>query len=208
VALVKGSYYHVFNKSIAGFEIFRSRDEFLRMRDAWRFYKTSLPLRSFSPSLKLGKAWDASYHGPARVRIVAYCIMPTHFHLFIQQLNKDGISKFLQFVSHGYAAYFNKKIRRIGHLWASKFKSVLVDRDAYAQHLTRYIHLNPVTAGLVDRPESWEFSSYHEYLDPPGDGGLCEIKNFGMTPEMVRRFTEDRADYQRSLQQIKHLLFD
>jgi putative transposase len=181
----------------------------MRLREALRFYRTALPLKSFSYFYKLGKTLDPGLHGAGRVRVIAFCIMPTHFHLFLEQLVEDGISDYLKYISHGYAVYFNKKIHRLGHLWESKFKSVLVEEDAYALHLTRYIHLNPVSAGLAGSPESWEYSSYLEYLHRPNGAGLCDPgRTIGMSPEAVRRFTEDRADYQRSLQTIKHLLLD
>jgi putative transposase len=85
----------------------------------------------------------------------------------------------------------------------------LGDTDAYALHLARYIHLNPVSAGISVKPEDWEFSSYQEYLERPPARSFCEFtRRIPMSPEAVRKFTEDRADYQRSLQMIKSLLLD
>lgn len=207
--LANGCYYHVFNRSIAGFEIFREDGGSQRMLEVLRFYRTALKGLCFSHALSLGKTCDPEKHGPARIRILAYCLMPTHFHLFLEQLTAHGISDCMRCVEQGYSTYFNLRHRRKGPLWESKFKSVMVTDDAHAQHLARYIHLNPTSAGLTQRPEDWEFSSYREHLGAARGESLCEFRKLlGMTPEDVRRFTENRIDYQKSLQEIKYLLLD
>ena len=209
VVLANGCYYHVFNKSIAGFEIFRSRDEYLRMRESLRFYMTALPRRGFSQTLALGKTHEAGVHGPARVRLIAYCLMPTHLHLFVEQRTSNGISDFMRSVLHGYGSFYNLKLDRRGPLWESRFKRVLVKDDAHALHLARYIHLNPTSAGLSKQVEDWEFSSYHEYLQLAVGEPLCNFRHImNVTPDNMRKFTERRADYQKSLQLIKYLLLD
>ena len=63
-----------------------------------------------------------------------------------------------------YTKAINKRYGRVGSLFQGRFRAVCVDRDEYMVHLSRYIHLNPVTAKLVERPEDWEFSSYREYI--------------------------------------------
>lgn len=207
--LANGCHYHVFNKSIAGFEIFRSPGESLRMREALCFYRTALPGRCFSQAMSMGKAHAPELHGPPRVRIIAYCVMPTHLHLFLEQRTTDGISDYMRYVMHSYGAYFNLRLNRRGPLWESRFKNVRVTDDAHAVHLARYIHLNPVSAGLVERPENWEFSSYHEYLQTAQGEPLCEFRQvMNQAPANVRRFTENHAEYQKSLQVIKYLFFD
>jgi len=209
VALANGCHYHVFNKSIAGFEIFRSRDEFLRMREVLRFYRTAFAGRCFSQAVSLGKTRATDFHGPARCRVIAYCVMPTHLHLFLEQLTTDGISDYMRSVMHSYGSFFNLRMNRRGPLWESRFKCVMVTEDAHALHLARYIHLNPTSAGLSKRPEDWEFSSYHEYLHLLQGEGFCEFKQLmSFSPENFRHFTEQRAEYQKSLQTIKYLLLD
>jgi putative transposase len=208
-ALINGCFYHVFNKSIAGFEIFRSQDECDRACEIFRFYRTSLPGRSYSGALRLGKAFASDQHGPPRVKVLAYCVMPTHFHLFLEQVSFRGISDFMMQASHSYASYFNTKTGRRGPLWESRFKNVLVGDDSHALHLTRYIHLNPTSAGLVKKPEDWRFSSYREHLLRGDRGSMCEFRHvIDLSPEAVRKFTEDRADYQQSLQVLKRYLLD
>ena len=209
VPLANGCFYHVFNKSIAGFEIFRYSEEYLRMLETLRFYRTALTGESFSLVLRGHGLHAPEVHGSKRVRILAYCLMPTHIHLFLEQITADGIEDFMRYATGGYSKYFNRRAKRKGPLWESRFEARLVETDAYALHLARYIHLNPVSAGLLEKPEDWEFSSYGEYLKCAGGEPVCEYKHvMDISPETVRRFTKDWADYQRSLQIIKGLLID
>jgi putative transposase len=95
-------------------------------------------------------------------------------------------------VQSGYTTYFNRKRRRSGHLFQGRFKSILVDKDAYVLELSRYIHLNPVRAKTVDLPELHPYSSYHIYIDPMVETFVCRDLLLRMAggPETYRRFVE------------------
>ena len=107
-----------------------------------------------------------------------------------------------------YSRYFNIKNKRKGPLWESKFKRVLIKDDAQLLHLTRYIHLNPVTDYLVNKPEEWGYSSYKEYIYNPKDK-ICKYDNIlNINSCFYRDFVENRIGYQRELAMIKTILFD
>jgi putative transposase len=95
--------------------------------------------------------------------LVAYCLMPTHYHLLVY-LRTDDPSRPMQKLTLSYTKAINKRYTRIGALFQGRFKAVHVDCDEYLLHLSRYIHLNPVMAGLVQHAQDWEFSSYPEYV--------------------------------------------
>ncbi|MFQ6084578.1 MAG: transposase, partial [Candidatus Aminicenantia bacterium] len=92
-----------------------------------------------------------------------YCLMDNHYHLLIET-PLGNISRVMQYINSSYTTYFNSKYRRIGHLFQGRYKSILVEKDAYASELSRYIHLNPVRGGLVERPEDYKWSSYRYYI--------------------------------------------
>ena len=96
-------------------------------------------------------------------RILAYCFMSNHIHLAIQ-LGQVPLSQIIQNLAFRYARYINWKHKRIGHLFQGRFKAVLVDDTRYLKELVRYIHLNPVRAGLVKTPEEYKWSSHNTYL--------------------------------------------
>ncbi len=77
------------------------------------------------------------------VELMAFCLMPNHFHLLMYQQSEEGVSKLMSSVITSYAGYFNKKHGRVGRLFQDTFKATHIDDDAYWQHISRYIHLNP-----------------------------------------------------------------
>jgi putative transposase len=112
-------------------------------------------------------------------------------------------------VLNGYSRYFNTKHKRIGPLWSGRFKSVLITNDEQLLHLTRYIHLNPTSAGLVKKPGDWPHSSYKEYVDYKVKQRICKYKEvIEMSRKEYKKFTEDRKDYQREISVIKNLTID
>ena len=147
--LIEGKVYHVFTKTIAGYKIFRNDSEYERMRGLLEYYKIESPPLKFSAFEDI-KDKENFYqnHFIAKdnlVEMIAYCLMPTHIHLILKQLKKGGISVFMSNILNSYTRYFNIKTKRRGPLWESRFKNVEVASDEQLVHLTRYVHLNPVT---------------------------------------------------------------
>ena len=95
------------------------------------------------------------------VELIAYCLMPNHFHLLIKQIDDNSLKNFMKSLTVKYSMYFNKKYDRVGQLFQGRYKAVLITNDSYLLHLSRYIHLNPseYTNNLVDA-----YSSYGDYL--------------------------------------------
>jgi REP element-mobilizing transposase RayT len=96
----------------------------------------------------------------------AYVLMDNHYHLILET-PRANISQIMQNINTSYTVYINKKHRRSGHLFQGRFKSIVVDKDAYLGTLSRYIHLNPVRAAMVQKPEDHRWSSYISYIDSP-----------------------------------------
>jgi len=208
-----GFLYHICTKSIAGYKVFRSDEDYSRMREMLRYYAIDSPPVRFSLYEKLISIGGVSSiegvsSGNRLIDIIAYCIMPTHIHLVLCELKEAGISSFMKKLLDSYTRYFNIKNNRKGPLWQGRFKSILIKTDEQLLHLTRYIHLNPTSDGLVDKPEDWEYSSYREYLNRT-DKPLCNYAPYlKVNPETYKIFVEDMQDYQRRLSEIKHLLLD
>ena len=183
-----------------------------------RYYRASSPDMRFSKFLELfAKTKNTGFKAssiPSKderlVDIVAYCLMPTHMHFILKQLKEGGISRFMANVQNSYSRYFNLKYDRNGPLWGGRFKNVLIDSQEYFSHLTCYIHLNPVSAGLTKRPEDWEFSSYREYCGRiSSEEAICSHDQLlDMDHLEYQRFVEARIEDQRELGEIKHLLLE
>ena len=95
--------------------------------------------------------------------IHVYCLMDTHYHLLIET-SSVKLSKVMQHINGAYTTYFNRKRERSGHLFQGRYKAILVEADEYALELSRYIHLNPVRAGIVTSPEEYRWSSFRYYI--------------------------------------------
>lgn len=100
-----------------------------------------------------------------RWRLFAYALLDNHFHLFVQT-PEANLAEGMHHLNVAYAGYYNARHQRVGHLFQGRYKGVLVEDEGYWLELSRYVHLNPVRAGAVDRPEAWSWSSYVGYHRP------------------------------------------
>jgi len=112
------------------------------------------------------------------VEILAFCLMPNHFHLLLKQKLEGGIVKFMQRLGTGYTLYFNQKNERVGPLFQGRFKAVLIENNRHFKYLPHYIHLNPLdlkspkwregkiknTAVVTKFLENYRWSSFKDYI--------------------------------------------
>ena len=124
-----------------------------------------------------------------RFYLYAYCLMPNHFHLLLET-QLPNISKIMHYLVGSYTTYYNIRHQRCGHLFQGRFKSLVVEKDCYLLELSRYIHLNPVRAGIVMDPNEYPWSSYAGYLGKKDENiAYAEIKRYlGISRNEYRRF--------------------
>ena len=121
--------------------------------------------------------------------LYAYCLMPNHVHLLIER-QVDDIGRIMHRLLTGYSQYYNRRYRKIGHLLQGRHKAILCQTESYLAELVRYIHLNPVRAKLVRRPEQYEYSSHRNYLDRQALGIVDVdpvLRHFGNKREFARQ---------------------
>jgi REP-associated tyrosine transposase len=95
--------------------------------------------------------------------LYAYVLMSNHFHLLLEA-HRSPTARILQSLLTGYVGQFNRTHRHKGHLFQGRYRAIVCDRESYLLELMRYIHLNPVRAGMVKRPGEWPWSGHGEYL--------------------------------------------
>ena len=139
--------------------------------------------------------------------------MPNHFHFLLKQVANRGISKFISNFTNSYTRYFNTKNKREGALFKGKFKSVRIESDEQLLHVSRYTHLNPYSSYVIktlEELENYPYSSLPEYLQRSPKGScqkeiiLDQFKNLNS----YKNFVFDQANYQRELENIKHLILE
>jgi putative transposase len=94
-----------------------------------------------------------------------FVLIANHYHLIVET-PRANLSSFMHSLNSAYTTYFNIKRKRAGHLFQGRYKALLIDVDNYLLEVSRYIHLNPVRAGIAERPESYRYSSYRAYIFP------------------------------------------
>lgn len=132
-------------------------------------------------------------------RIHAFCLMTNHVHLAIQ-IADISLSRILQNLSFRYTRWVNWRQGKTGHLFQGRYKAVLVDADTYLQELTRYIHLNPVRAGMVRETEKYPWSSYRAYL---GLETIPWLTTDWVLSQFSKRLSVARRAYMRFIQEGK-----
>lgn len=214
--LANNEYYHIYSRSIAKYVIFNNNSDFLRFLDILNLYRFTDFRHSYShfkaltPNVRREIISSVRKTSGILVEVIAFCLMPTHIHLVLKQKADHGISEFMSRVLNSYSRYFNVSHGRKGPLWESRFKDALITTHNLLLHVTRYLHLNASTAGLVEKPEDWKYSSYGDYIAPIGHKSeICNFRELiDMSPKTYQKFAEDQIDYQKTLSNIKKLLND
>lgn len=204
VPLVSGEYYHVFNRGVEKRDIFSQGWDYKRFVKTIYYYQFQGPKPSFS---KLSKSAFNLFKPKLENKIadiLCYCLMPNHFHFLVKQIKENGISEFIGQLSNSYTKYFNTKYERVGSLLQGPFKAVRIETEEQLIHVSRYIHLNPVVAGLVKHLEEYPWSSYLEYINEPIICIVSEILNIFPSKKKYKKFVEDRIDYGTTLEILKH----
>ncbi len=215
--LVNGEYYHVYNSGVALQPTYSTKRDYERFLLCLSYYRfNNLPFK-LSRLLQIPNEERESVIASLEktndktVEIIAFCLMPNHFHILVQQLAEGGISKFMRQITDSYTRYFNTKSDRVGPLFQGAFKAVHVENDDQLIHLSRYIHLNPLVSYIVREPDFLEYpwSSFRNYIS--GDFQFVNpeiiLANF-KSPQDYLKFVMDQANYGRELEKIKHLTLE
>ena len=133
-------YYHIINRGVEQRVIFKEAADYEYFEELMCFYM---------------KSYGITLHN--------YCLMSNHYHLLIE-ITQENLSKFMRQLNMNYAIYFNKKYKRVGHLWQGRFKSWYVTDEAYLYTLMLYIEQNPLKAHMVKEMQEYPYSSYHYFL--------------------------------------------
>jgi putative transposase len=121
------------------------------------------------------------------IECLNYCVMPNHYHVTLRT-TRPNLSDAIKNVNGNYAQWWNKRHDRVGHVFQGRFKEQIVQRDDYLLALCRYVALNPVRAGLAERPEEWRWSSYATTI------GIGPPQPFVASSSVLRQFGDDHPE--------------
>lgn len=216
VVLANGEIYHVFNRSIAKTDIFSQRVNLrsaMAIVDYYRFVQR-LRLSKFkalTPELK-NNYLDSIETDKPLVEIYAFALMPNHYHFLLKQVQDRGITTFISNFQNSFAKVFNLKNDRNGALFQNAFKAKRIGDDEQFMHVSRYIHLNPVTAFLIEFKDlaTYEWTSFPVYSgtkEIPFINSTVLLKMLGSKDKYIK-FVSDQVSYQKELAKIKSLILE
>jgi len=219
IPLITNQIYHVLNRGTASQPVFLTKKNYQRVLKTIFYYQNTDTPVSYSTFLKLSNERRQNLLEIIRkkqnflVEIIAYCLMPNHLHFLLKQTRNNGISIFMSQVSNSYTRYFNTSQKRLGPLFQGKFKAIRIETDDQLLHVSRYIHLNPYSSYVIKtlkELENYPYSSFLEYL-APAENNWCQKEDIlgqFKNPTAYKQFVFNQADYQRKLDEIKHLALE
>jgi putative transposase len=170
VKYVSGTYYHVYNRGAHKAKIFKETENYrylirLLRRDVLRY----------------------------DVALGAFCLMPNHYHLIVAQYKQGSVGDFLKVVFRSFSLGMNKRYGHAGTWFESQAKVKELNTEWYLLNALLYVHANPVAAGLVKRPEEWEFSDYAEWAGLRGVSGSANPlrEHFYTDAEEYKKYMEE-----------------
>lgn len=182
----KHGIFHIYNRTLDELRLCYTNDNY--------FYLTTLIQK---------------YRKKYEVDFLAYCLMPNHYHFMLRQNTDIPISRFLSDLFNSYAQALNKQLGRKGPIFEDRPQYKHIDNEKYLYHICRYIHLNPVKAGLVKNVHQWPFSNYLEWMGKR-NGTLVNndfVLDLFPEPEQYKLFVED-LDNDRKLAAMEEYLMD
>ncbi len=167
----QGAYYHIFNRGANRMPIFRKAE-------------------NYEYVLRLIKKYREKYN----IAVIAYSLMPNHYHLFVRQDGEHPAGQLAQQVFNSYSKAYNNAYDHSGTLFETRFKAILVESDPYLHHLCRYIHGNAVVAGIATSPELWPYTNYLEWIGAR-NGTLFERTFIDAHFQTIERYQTYLNDY-------------
>jgi REP-associated tyrosine transposase len=178
----KGSIFHIYNRGCDRNKIFFEEDNYIFLLKKIKHY-----------TLKFNMA------------VIAYCLMPNHYHLMLRQNYEIQINKYVQHIFNSYTKAINKKYKRSGTLFEGKFKSVEIFDDRSILNVSRYIHRNPFDNGLVHNLEDWKYSNYLDWIGKR-DGELIDrsfVNKYFPKPGSYSKFVLDYFSDKQAAKELK-----
>ncbi|MFH1423701.1 MAG: transposase [Candidatus Nealsonbacteria bacterium] len=181
--LVNNEIYHIVIRGVGGIPTFKDKDDYYRgIFSLYEFNNSEhVEIRRKREQRKASKARGEQFSADARktlLEILAFYLMPNHIHLLVKQIQDNGITQFMRKLGAGYAAYFNKRYGRMGHLFQGRFKAVHIENDEQLMAVFAYIHTNGVSLiepnwkekgiespeKVIKFLEDYKWSSYPDYI--------------------------------------------
>jgi len=219
---VKNGFYHIYNRGVEKRSIFLDEQDYRVFLSYLKLYL--LPIEESvnnlqnndelvyqDKNIQVSRLYTLNNFFN-KIDLICYVLMPNHFHLELRQANKKDIETFMRSLITKYTMYFNRKYKRVGHLFQGRYKAVLILGEEYLVHLSRYIHLNPLE--LITEEQhlaSYPWSSYPAYINNLQINWLKKdfiLSSFIKDQKSYKKFVEDYNEAEKDTIVHKGLLLD
>ena len=202
-SFVAGNYYHIYIHSVGDMPLFRSEGDYKRFLLTMFLANGTASIPRIDRYTDLNSVRDISKEiGSPLVKIVNFCLMPTHFHTTLGENSDGNISRYMHKILVSFAKYTNKKYERRGHVFESEFHSKHLDTNEYLLRASGYIHLNPQKLHeWQTREESYPWSSYQDYIARNRWDSLIR-------PDVVISQFDGGDNYKRFVEETRAEIFD
>lgn len=213
---VTSKYYHIYNRGVDRARVFRDSNDYGHLLSCFDYYRHLHCPVKFStfcdaPTERVMSIRQEQESSGIQVCVLAYAFMNNHYHLLVRQEMDEGIHRFLFKSMNSFAKYCNTKHKRVGPLFQGNFQAVRIISDAQLLHVSRYIHLNPVVAGIMtlDSLETYPWTSYPQYIGK-GKGWADSSQILGMigSNEKYRSFVRDYVSDSQYIANIHDVALD
>ena len=209
--LVSDNIYHVYNRGVEKRSLFADNYDYTRFINGLIIFNDTKPV--VNPKQRVKDIKSGNHKRKQMVDVLAFCLMPNHYHLLLRQRVNGGITEFMRKLGGGYVNYFNLKHQRVGTLFQGKFKSVLIDDESQFTYIPFYIHLNPLDMhcsdwrdkGVGDSKkainflDNYKWSSHSDYIGQSDFSLILQkdflSENFGEAPEYMKAFCDFINDF-------------
>ncbi len=224
--LVNNEIYHVVARGVGDSLIFKDKDDHYRGIFSLYEFNTTKPvvIREKRKQRKISKANREQFSDSREllVEILAFYFMPNHIHLLVKQVKDDGITQFMRKFGAGYAAYFNKKYNRKGHLFQGRFQAVHIGTDEQLKTVFVYIHTNGISLiepkwkergienpeRVINFLENYKWSSYPDYIGKKNFPSVTKrdfLLNVMGEEEGCRKFIESWVKYKGEIKELRNV---
>lgn len=175
--IAPGEYYHVFNRAVNKQIIFHNFNDYARFLFLILYFQAPVKILHISRVIKefsqyctgqsraLTSGYEVDVVKKRVVELIAFCIMPNHFHLILKEMGEGGIATYMQRVLTAYSKYYNTKYGKSGHVFQGPYRAVHVENDRQLLHLSAYLHRNPRELSSWFRKEDkYIWSSYQDCI--------------------------------------------
>ena len=170
IRIAPGEYYHIFNRAVNKQTIFHDTRDYFRFLFLILYFQSPVVFRQLGRMVKdfvLSSALDIKEEviKERTVELIAFCIMPNHFHLIVKELEEGGIATYMQRVLTAYSKYYNTKYEKSGHVFQGPYRAIHISDDPQLKYLSAYIHRNPrELVGWLNKEDKYQWSSYQDYI--------------------------------------------